>query len=58
MVSASDYSQKLSISRVKMFNESFSRSIKINECNSSERNKSIKDRIKDDYSNKNLFKLI
>ena len=41
-----------------MFSESFFRSIKINEYNLSERNKDIKDRIKNDHSNKNLFKLI
>ena len=58
MISASNYSQRLSISRVKMFSESFSRNIKINKYNSSERNKSIKDKIENDYSNKDLFKLI
>ena len=58
MVSASDYSQRLNISRVKMFSESFSRSIKTDEYNSSERNENIKDRIEDDRLNKSLFKLI
>ena len=41
-----------------MFSESFSRSIKINEYNSSERNENIKDKIENDRSNKDLFKLI
>ena len=61
MISASDYSQRLSISRVKMLSESFSQSIKISECSLSRRNevnKEIKDRLEDDYSNKDLFKLI
>ena len=58
MISASDYSQRLNISRVKIFNESFFQNIKINKCNLNERNENIKNRIKDDRSNKNLFKLI
>ena len=41
-----------------MFSKSFSRNIKINEYNLSERNKNIKDRIKNNRSNKNLFKFI
>ena len=58
MISASDYLQKLNIFQVKMFSESFSRNIKINEYNSSERNKSIKNKTENDRSNKNLFKFI
>ena len=44
-----------------MLNESFFRSIKINECSLNKRNevsKEIKDKLKDNYSNKDLFKLI
>ena len=58
MIFASDYLQKLNISRIKMFNKSFFRSIKINEYNSNERNENIKNKIEDDRSNKNLFKFI
>ena len=58
MISASDYLQKLNISRIKMFNESFSRNIKINECNLNEHNKNIKNKTEDDRLNKDLFKLI
>ena len=61
MISASDYSQRLNISRVKMLSESFFRSMKINECSLSRRNeinKEIEDRLEDDYLNKDLFKLI
>ena len=58
MISASDYLQRLNIFRVKIFSESFSRNIKINEYNLNERNKNIKNKIEDDRSNKNLFKLI
>ena len=44
-----------------MFNESFSRNIKINKCNLNERNeknRDIKNRIEDDHLNKSLFKFI
>ena len=41
-----------------MFSELFSRSIKINEYNLNERNKSIKNKIENNHSNKDLFKLI
>ena len=58
MISASDYLQRLNISRVKIFSEPFLRSIKINECNSNERNENIKSRIENDYSNKDLLKFI
>ena len=58
MIFTSDYSQKLNISRVKMFSESFLRNIKINKYNSNERNKDIKDRTENNHLNKNLFKLI
>ena len=61
MIFTSDYSQRLNISRVKMFNKLLFRSIKINKCNLNERekeNKDVKNKIKNDRSNKNLFKFI
>ena len=58
MISANDYSQKLNISRIKMFNKLFLRSIKINKYNSSERNENIKNKIENDRLNKSLFKFI
>ena len=61
MIFTSNYLQKLNISRVKILSELFSRSIKINKCNSNERdeeNNDIKNKIKNDYSNKDLFKFI
>ena len=44
-----------------MFSKSFLRNIKINKCNSNERNeenKNVKNRIKNNRSNKDLFKFI
>ena len=61
MISANNYLYKLNISRAKMFNESFSRNIKVNKCNSNERNKEnndIKNKIENDHLNKDLFKFI
>ena len=56
MISASDYSQKLSISRIKIFNESFFQNIKINEYNREDKN--VENKIKNNRSNKDLFKFI
>ena len=44
-----------------MFNELFFQSIKISKCNSNEcneKNKDVKNKIKNNRSNKNLFKFI
>ena len=44
-----------------MLSESFFRSIKINKCSLNKRNevnKEIKDKLKDNYLNKDLFKFI